>query len=114
VDYTDEKGCFEGICSELGNFYAELPLEGGGVEAEEIIANNELIDEEAKKFVKHTLYPALAFLLVPPKGEERVTETYLPASNFQLIQTPLHALRRICHRWDSHEDGPAEQSLQGI
>lgn len=92
IDYTDEKGCFEGICSELGNFYAELPMEErkGGEEKEGAsIGNNELIDESAKKFLKHTLYPAIAFLLVPPKEfatDGTVTRMALLSSLYKVFE----------------------------
>ena len=91
IDYTEEKGCFEGICSELGNFYAELPLEYKGEKDKEgdLIGNNQLIDEGAKKFVKHTLYPAIAFLLVPPKEfatDGTVTRMALLSSLYKVFE----------------------------
>ncbi|GMH73770.1 hypothetical protein TrST_g13797 [Triparma strigata] len=72
VDYGEERGCFESVCSELGMFYAELPLggegEGGkkvGEEGEE--ESGEFIDKQAADFVKHTLHPAFSYLLRPPR-----------------------------------------------
>jgi len=66
VDYNDEKSCFKGICSELGAFYAELPV----VVEDELKANRnnkKLIDIEAEKTIRHCIHPALSFLLVPHK-----------------------------------------------
>ena len=84
VDWEQERPCFHDICTELSNFYAEIPFDlsasgdgsdgnGNGDESESEAAPSDddmamkLIDEAAKHFVKHTLYPAISFLLVPPK-----------------------------------------------
>jgi DNA mismatch repair protein MLH1 len=64
VDWSEEQPCFEGICTELGRYYAEIPL--SKKTANKIGDNLELIDDEEKKFVQHTLFPALRYLLVPP------------------------------------------------
>jgi DNA mismatch repair ATPase MutL len=74
VDWTEETPCFKGVCTELAAFYSELPFASSAVESNSITKddksdkfNDDLIDEEAKKCVKHTLFPAISFLLVPPK-----------------------------------------------
>ena len=64
IDYTDEKACFEGVCSELGMFYADLPVPAASQTSEDAA---QFIDPEAAKYVKHNLHPALSYLLVPPK-----------------------------------------------
>lgn len=77
VDWTEERPCFEGICTELGMYYAEIPygtenvIEEGGSEGNQERPESEtidLVDDVAKKFVQHKIFPALSFLLVPPKN----------------------------------------------
>lgn len=53
IDWNDERRCFEGICTELGAFYAEIPFS----EDPESIAS----------LVRHTIFPALSYLLLPSK-----------------------------------------------
>lgn len=96
VDWTGERECFQGVCTELGSFYAEVPYAektgdthqrgdevgvenkvdgagsgddgiGDGKAAVAPPENRDLVDDEAKKYVQHTLFPAISFLLVPPK-----------------------------------------------
>jgi len=74
VDWTEETPCFKGVCTELAAFYSELPFATSADESNSITkdgtsdkVNDDLIDEAAKKYVKHTLFPAISFLLVPPK-----------------------------------------------
>ncbi|GMH80400.1 hypothetical protein TL16_g08532 [Triparma laevis f. inornata] len=67
VDYEEERGCFESICSELGMFYAELPLSEVGENASDGENTSEFIDKEAADFVKHTMHPAISSLLQPPR-----------------------------------------------
>ena len=82
VDFSEERPCFEGICTELGRYYAEVPeseqeeekeLEQEPKDANKVCGDkkellmNLLVDEAIKKFVQHTLFPALRFLLVFPK-----------------------------------------------
>jgi hypothetical protein len=76
VDWTEEAPCFEGVCCELASFYSELPFKssadessvtGTKIDKRDKVNDDDLIDEEAKKYVKHTLFPAVSFLLVPPK-----------------------------------------------
>jgi len=42
VEWTEEKPCFQGVCRELGHYYALLPTMNG----------------ELEKYVRHTLFPA--------------------------------------------------------
>ena len=70
VDWTAEKPCFNGVCRELASYYSELPVSDSGESASVDISANkniELIEDEAKAYVKHTLYPVISHLLVPPK-----------------------------------------------
>ncbi len=60
VDWTEEKLCFDGICTELGYYYAEI---ASGCEDEFSLG----ITEDAKKLVQHVLFPAFRFHLIPPK-----------------------------------------------
>lgn len=64
VDWSEEQPCFEGICTELGRYYAEIPLSR---ESSNSADKLDLVDDDQKKFVQHTLFPALRYLLVPPK-----------------------------------------------
>ena len=48
VDWAEERLCFQGICQELGNYYAMLPS-----------------DDDLEAFIKHTLFPAISYLLLP-------------------------------------------------
>jgi len=79
IEYGDERSCFEGICGELGIFYAELPLtkaamgnasgssQSSSSSSESAVGEVLSVDEATNSFVQHKLYPALAYLLVPPK-----------------------------------------------
>eukprot|EP00957_Ditylum_brightwellii_P059141 4487584-Ditylum_brightwellii.AAC.1 len=71
VDWKEEKPCFEGVCTELGAYYADIPFqddEESATNVEEVKNDNpELIDAAAKRYVQHVIYPAISFLLVPPK-----------------------------------------------
>jgi len=62
VDMRDEYSCFEGVCLELGAFYSDVPIElflhQGDVKA--------LRNDRLQKFVQHTVFPGLKFLLMPP------------------------------------------------
>jgi DNA mismatch repair protein MLH1 len=51
VDWTEERTCFQDICRELGNFYALLPTE----------------PKELESYIRHTLFPAISYLLLPPE-----------------------------------------------
>lgn len=63
VDWSQERPCFEGVCKELGSYYAEIPMSLENDQA----ASLKLVDSVADQFVKHALFPAISFLLVPPK-----------------------------------------------
>ena len=67
VDWSAEQPCFNGVCRELASFYAEPPFTFTGDGEVKRSENLDLIDDEAKKFVRHTLFPAISFLLVPPQ-----------------------------------------------
>jgi len=75
---TEESPCFRGVCRELASFYSELPWGGNcderrddsGEEREAgsgKVQASSLIDDEAKRHVRHVLFPAFGHLLVPPK-----------------------------------------------
>lgn len=68
VNWKEERMCFEGICIELGNYYAQFaPVAGDGKITSNEDDKLELISESEKKHVQHTLFPALRYLLVLPK-----------------------------------------------
>ena len=53
VEWTQERSCFEGICRELGSYYAV-----------------------SEKNIQHTLFPAISFLLTPtPRVEASIHKT---------------------------------------
>mmetsp|Transcript_4261 Transcript_4261/g.9464 ORF Transcript_4261/g.9464 Transcript_4261/m.9464 type:complete len:842 (-) Transcript_4261:1158-3683(-) len=49
VEWTNEKRCFHGVCSELGSFYAQTDTE----------------EEALSAHVQHVLFPAISTLLIP-------------------------------------------------
>jgi DNA mismatch repair protein MutL len=75
INYKEEKDCFEGICTELGSYYSEIPLsleaQSNGTKGSIYSSSSgssqsqPLIDEQGKRFIQHTLFPALKFFLVP-------------------------------------------------
>lgn len=90
VNYSEEKPCFEGVCAELGNFYAELPL-GPPIaeESDKTIGNLELIDAAAGKYLQHVIYPAISYLLMPPKEfltDGTVTRMALLSSLYKVFE----------------------------
>lgn len=69
VNWEEESSCFKDICTELGAFYAQLPYDDDDEEedASSSKESNKLIGDEADKRIRHILYPAISFLLVPHK-----------------------------------------------
>merc|ERR1719148_143174 len=79
ADWEEERSCFRGVCTELAAFYAELPVAASATPKDDPSADEDrggddessgktdFIDDEAKQYVKHTVFPAVSFLLVPPK-----------------------------------------------
>jgi DNA mismatch repair ATPase MutL len=68
VDWSEEQPCFKGVCRELASFYAEPPIASTNDEESEKSESPDLfIDDEAKQYVRHTLFPAISYLLVPPQ-----------------------------------------------
>ena len=70
VDWTVELPCFRGVCKELAYYYAEMPItksEESSPSKDSNKTNIDLIEDETKSYVKHTIYPVIAHLLVPPK-----------------------------------------------
>lgn len=64
VEWTSEKTCFEGICTELAAFYAQIsPLESQRYSDDSI----KTLNDNQKKYIQNTLYPAIRHLLVVPK-----------------------------------------------
>jgi DNA mismatch repair protein MLH1 len=51
VDWEEERSCFHGVCRELGKYFALLPTTPDALET----------------YVKHALFPALSYLLLPPE-----------------------------------------------
>ncbi len=74
VDWVDERPCFQGICRELGNFYAQLPT----------------TPESLESYVKHTLFPAISYLLLPP-------ERFINDGSFT-VMTKLSTLYKVFER----------------
>lgn len=72
VDWTEERPCFQKVCEELGNYYAQVPTEGH------------------EDYVKHTLFPAISYLLIPP--ERMKTEGYFT------VLTKLSTLYKVFER----------------
>jgi DNA mismatch repair protein MLH1 len=50
VDWSEERLCFHGVCRELGAYYSQLPSD----------------NEALESFIRHTLFPAISTLTVPP------------------------------------------------
>jgi len=67
VDWSEEQPCFKGVCRELASFYAEPPIASTNDEESEKSESPDFIDDEAKQYVRHTLFPAISYLLVPPQ-----------------------------------------------
>ena len=59
--------CFKGVCTELASFYSELPSTLSNELRDGSRGNYDYIDNEAKSYIKHTLFPAISYLLVPPR-----------------------------------------------
>jgi DNA mismatch repair protein MLH1 len=74
VDWEEERPCFYGICKELGDFYAMSPNESDALNA----------------FVRHNLFPALSYLLIPPKS--------FPANGYFTSMTKLSTLYKVFER----------------
>ncbi|KAL3806421.1 hypothetical protein ACHAXA_002667 [Cyclostephanos tholiformis] len=76
VNWTEEQACFKGVCTELASFYSELPSTLSNEPSDAASKSNdgirssgnyEFIDDEAKSYVRHTLFPAISYLLLPPR-----------------------------------------------
>ena len=81
VNWLEEQECFKDICTELAFFYSELP--STPLPSKEASSDNntqprmndvagsrdnyDFIGYEAKYYVKHTVFPAISYLLMPPK-----------------------------------------------
>ena len=70
VKWEEERPCFDGVCRELGYYYAQLPSTDSSKE------------EGYKAYVQHTLFPALSYLL-------------LPSNRLQKEATPLTMLSKL-------------------
>jgi DNA mismatch repair protein MLH1 len=75
VNWKDERQCFHDICSELGAFYATLPLSplvcsGGGGRGGDGAGSRSADDVShyLLPHVRHTVFPAISFLLIPPQS----------------------------------------------
>ena len=67
VDWSDEQPCFNAVCREIAFFYAEPPFSSSSDDESYKSENSDFIDDESKKYVRHILFPAISFLLVPPQ-----------------------------------------------
>jgi DNA mismatch repair protein MLH1 len=72
VDWAEERPCFQGVSQELGNYYAMLP------------------SEDVEAYVKHTLFPAISYLLLP-------SEPIKTDGNFT-VMTKLSTLYKVFER----------------
>jgi DNA mismatch repair protein MLH1 len=60
VDWIEERKCFTGICTELGNYYAEI--------SEDPEYNESLgLNQRERKVIQHIVFPAFRYYLIPPK-----------------------------------------------
>jgi DNA mismatch repair protein MLH1 len=71
VNWKDERRCFHDICSELGAFYATLPLSSltcgdGGGGGDSRPAGD--VSHYLLPHVRHTIFPAVSTLLVPSQS----------------------------------------------
>ena len=67
VDWSEEQSCFDGVCRELASFYAEPPIASINDEENDKSESPDFIDDEAKRYVRDCLFPAISYLLVPPQ-----------------------------------------------
>ena len=81
VNWEEERPCFDGICRELGYFYAELPSLAAGKQDQEQVD----IDASCKAYIQHTLFPALSFLLVPSERMHADAKTLTVLSNLYKV-----------------------------
>ena len=66
VNWDEEKPCFDGVCRELGYFYAQLPT-------------------PSESYIQHMLFPALSFLLVPSERLQAGVTTLTVLSNLYKV-----------------------------
>jgi DNA mismatch repair protein MutL len=74
VNWSEERSCFQAVCTELGIFYAELPFDesNSNTQPQSIDLGTKwkltsMIDKVALDCVKHRLYPAFPVHLSSPK-----------------------------------------------
>ena len=65
VDWTEEKPCFHGVCREVGAYYAMLADSFGDSGDGAVNDKDSLLHQ-----VRHSLFPAISTLLIPPKKVE--------------------------------------------
>jgi DNA mismatch repair protein MLH1 len=68
VDWSEEQPCFQGICRELGAYYAQVPVnmtEPSVKETSNNNSNNNSMNDSL--YIQHCLFPAISYLLLPPK-----------------------------------------------
>jgi DNA mismatch repair protein MLH1 len=86
VNMKDEYLCFEGVCSEIGVFYGDIPAELLGHQGDVIALTNDRL----QKFARHTVFPGLKYLLTPP-------EKFSSDGSFCIL-TKLSALYKVFER----------------
>lgn len=62
VDWKEEQLCFEGICTELAYYYAEIPYQQSNDEESTME-----VHDTVKKLIQHVLFPAFRYYLMIPK-----------------------------------------------
>ncbi len=84
VNWMEEEECFHSICTELGFFYSKIPIllenfyqncskstsELSSIKSVTELDNDNHAEDDltdaSKKWIQHTLFPAICILLVPP------------------------------------------------
>jgi DNA mismatch repair protein MLH1 len=67
VNWKDERQCFHDICSELGAFYATLPLSSLAC-GDRGNRSDDDVSHYLLPHVRHTIFPAISCLLVLPQS----------------------------------------------
>ena len=62
VNMKEEFSCFEGVCNEIGTFYANIQSEL--IRDDDVISSK---NDELQKYVRHTRFPGLKYLLMAPE-----------------------------------------------
>ena len=86
VDWTDERPCFHGVCRELASFYAQCCPTGNDGN-DQCNGTGDALSHQ----VRHSLFPAVATLLIPPQELEQDETAFR-------VLTSLSKLYRVFER----------------